>query len=205
MDILLAILSCLLAILIWAVFSSARSFFQKGRLKGIEEACRELVRGVQSHYEPEDQGVPPAVAAALDDVMAAARSPGRFVSNPQSLLWILGSVLGEACWLKGHAAGIRRKAPAEGEIRVDLSLIELLQLSRLAHLGFQHMMPNYRGLEIHRFAGEQDATEGASAIARIERAIPAKERPFDNLSSQLTRRQNLIHDWWQGSRAKLTA
>jgi hypothetical protein len=43
---------------------------------------------------------------------------------------------------------------------VDLSVNELLQLSWLAHLGFQHMMPNYRGFEVYRFSGEEDAAEG---------------------------------------------
>jgi len=67
---------------------------------------------------------------------------------------------------EGACAGIRRKAPAEGKIRVDLSLTELLQLSWLAQLGFQHMMPNYRGFEIHRFSGEEDAWEGRRPSAR---------------------------------------
>ena len=59
--------------------------------------------------------------------------------------------------VQGHRAGVKRKAPAEGYIRVDFSVTELLQLSWLAHLGFQNMMPNYRGFEIHRFSGAEDA------------------------------------------------
>jgi hypothetical protein len=65
---------------------------------------------------------------------------------------------------------VRRKAPAKGKIRVDLSLNELLQLSWLAHLGFQHMVPN-RGFEMHRFTGEQDALEGTFALGKIESAF----------------------------------
>ena len=106
---------------------------------------------------------------------------------------------------KGHAAGIRRKAPAEGKIRADFSLNELLQLSWLAHLGVQYMMPNYRGFEIHRFGGEEDALEGAIAIGKIEGAIPAKMRPFTDLGVQLKNRQKLINDWWQGVPDRLTA
>jgi len=81
-------------------------------------------------------------------------------------LWIFGDAASEACWIKGHAAGARRKALAEGRFRVDLSLDELLQLSWLAHLGFQNMMPNYRGFEIHRFNGEENAQRAAMASAR---------------------------------------
>src|SRR5476651_2453232 len=44
-------------------------------------------------------------------------------------LWIVGDAIGDACWRKGHAAGLTRKAPTEGKIRVDFSLNELLQLS----------------------------------------------------------------------------
>ena len=106
---------------------------------------------------------------------------------------------------KGHGAGIRRKAPAEGKVRVDLSLNELLHLSWLAHLGFQRMMPNYRDFEIHRFSGEEDAKEGALAVSKIEAAIPAKDRPFGDLSTQLKSRQTLIGDWWQTALGRLIA
>jgi hypothetical protein len=67
------------------------------------------------------------------------------------------------------------------------------------------MMPNYRGFEIHRFGGEEDALEGAIAIGKIEGAIPAKMRPFTDLGVQLKNRQKLINDWWQGVPDRLTA
>jgi hypothetical protein len=143
------------------------------------------------------------VAKALKGLDAVSNN--RFTSAAKSTeryhmqLSILGDAIGEACWVKGHAAGVRRKAPTEGRIRVDLSLTELLQLSWLAHLGFQHMMPNYRGFEIHRFTGEHDALEGAKAVSKIESAIPAKERPFADISLQLKSRQKLICDWWQAA------
>jgi hypothetical protein len=79
-------------------------------------------------------------------------------------LWVVGDAIDYSSWLKGHAAGLLRKAPAEGKIRINLSLNELLQLNRLAHRGFQHMMPNFRGFEIKRFSGQDDAQDGAMAI-----------------------------------------
>ena len=97
--------------------------------------------------------------------------------------------------MNGQAPGVRRKAPANGKIRIDLSLNELQRLSWLAHLGFQRMMPNYHGFEIHRFTGEQDALEGTLAIAKIDGAIPAQERAFAEV--QLKSRQKLIRDWWR--------
>jgi hypothetical protein len=111
--------------------------------------------------------------AAVKAVSQRRRRTGTKTTDPyHAQLWILGDAIGEACWLKGHASGIRRKAPAEGKIRVDLPINELLQLSWLAHLGFQHMMPNYRGFEICRFSSEADAQEGAPAVGKIEGVIP---------------------------------
>jgi hypothetical protein len=206
---ILVILGGLLVAFVVAGWSCARSYFEKGRLRGMEEATREIVRGVSSHYELEGQTIPERVAKALKGVTAVSAKrwkTGKGSTDPyHAQLWIFGDAVGEACWLKGHAAGIRRKAPAEGKIRVDLSLNELLQLSWLAHLGFQNMMPNYRGFEIHRFSGEEDAQEGAITVGKIEGAIPEKMRPFADLSVQLKSRQKLVRDWWQVVPDRLTA
>jgi hypothetical protein len=204
---ILFVLGGLLTAFIAAGFSCARSYFEKGRLQGMEEATRELIRGIGSHYELTGQVAPERVATALKALKVVSgnhwkkRSLGRYHAQ----LWIVGDAIGEACWVKGHGAGVRRKAPAEGKIRTDLSLNEILQLSWLAHLGFLHMMPNYRSFEIHRFSGEEDALEAAKAVARIEATIPAKERPFVDLSVQLRSRQKMICDWWQAVPNRLTA
>jgi hypothetical protein len=202
------ILVGLLIAFIAAGWSCARSYFEKGRLRGMEEATREIVRGVSSHYALTDGTAPERVEKAVKGLKTASpkRKTSKRSTNPyHAQLWIFGDALGEACWLNGHASGIRRKAPSEGKIRVDLSLNELLQLSWLAHLGFQNMMPNYRGFEIHRFSGEEDAQEGAMAVGRIEAAIPAKVRPFADPLVQLTSRQKLVRDWWQAAPDRLTA
>jgi hypothetical protein len=207
-DILL-VLGGLEVALIVACWSCAKSYFEKGRLRGVEEATREISRGISSHYELEGQVIPERIAKATKALKAVAAKPrkkGNGSTDPyHAQLWIVGDAIGEACWLKGHAAGIRRKAPAEGKIRVDLSLTELLQLGWLAHLGFQHMMPNYRGFEIHRFSGEEDALDGAKAVGKIESVIPAKQRPFTDLSAQINSRQKLISDWWRTPPNRLTA
>lgn len=198
---LLLTLGFLLVLLVYAGWSCARSYFDRGRRRGEQEATREIIRGLDSHYEMDGQKVPENVAKALAALQAASGKRRKTADGStdlyHALLWRLGDAIGEACWLKGHAAGIRRKAPAEGRIRVDLSLTELLQLSWLSHLGFQHMMPNYRGFEIHRFSGEEDAQEGAKAVGRIEAAIPPAHRPFADLSDQFRNRQKLICEWWQ--------
>ncbi len=208
MDILLILVGLLMAFVV-ASWSCANSYFEKGRLRGMEEATREIVRGLSSHYELEGQTIPERVAKAVEGIKSVSkkrRKTNKGSTDPyHAQLWIFGDAAGEACWIKGHAAGVRRKAPAEGKLRVDLSLNELLQLGRLAHLGFQNMMPNYRSFEIHRFSGEEDAQEAAMAVGKIEVAVPAKARPFADLSVQLTARQKLIRDWWQAVPRRLTA
>jgi hypothetical protein len=200
-DILL-VLGALFSLLILSSFSCARSYFEKGRRRGAEEAVRELTVGLKSHFE--SNGEPPErVAAAFKETEAVAsnsyKKSKRSIQPYHAQLWTLGDAIGEACWLKGHGAGMRRKAPAEGKIRVDLSLNELLQLSWLAHLGFQRMMPNYRDIEVHRFSGEEDARDGSVAVGKIEAAIPTKDRPFGDLLSQIGQRQLLISDWWRAA------
>ncbi|CCE05076.1 conserved hypothetical protein [Bradyrhizobium sp. STM 3843] len=110
-------------------------------------------------------------------------------------LWALGAALGDACWLKGHSAGVRRKAPAEGRIRLDLSLVEILQLGGLANFGFQHMMPNIRLIDARRFADKEDAIEASRAVSRLEAALPKQYRP--DLLDHARVREGLINDWWR--------
>jgi hypothetical protein len=199
-DALLVVLGVFLATLLYCSWSSARSYLEVGRKRGMEEAVRELARGLGSHCELESGAMSAPVQKAMDDfnkLLAHGRLK-RGSTNPfHAQLWVLGNAIGDACWVKGHAAGVRRKAPAEGKIRVDLSINELLQISWLAHLGFQHMMPNYRGFETYRFSSEEDATEAARAVSRVEASVPPKDRPIADLTVQFKNRQKLIGDWWE--------
>jgi hypothetical protein len=207
---ILVMLGGLIVALMAAAWSSARSYFESGRRQGIEEAMREMARGVSSHCQLEGGALPPDVEKAMTAVRAMParrRSTGKAkATDPvHAQLWILGNAIGEACWLRGHGQGVRRKAPAAGRIRLDLSVTELLQLGWLAHLGFQHMMPNYRGFESYRFSGEDDAQDAARAISRIEAAIPAKARPVADPSANYKRRLALIGEWWQVTSDRLSA
>jgi hypothetical protein len=206
---MLWILGGLNVALFFATFSCAKSLIEQARRRGMEEATRELTKGFNSHFELEGQALPERVSIALKGLKEVSsktwKSDASLTEPYHAQLWVLGDAMGEACWIKGHAAGVRRKATAPGKVRIDFSLNELLQLSWLAHLGFQHMMPNYRSFEIHRFSGPDDAREGASAVGKIECAIPAKDRPFTDLSAQVKSRQKLIGDWWQVAPNQLTA
>ena len=193
MDIL-AILVLLLILLLVSTWSSAKSYFVKGRLAGMEEATLEIIRGIASHYEAAGQAPPDHVAKALEAVKIFARGASyeKSIYRYQARLWIFGDAVGSACWRKGYDTCKHEMTPRDDKIHVALSMNELLHLTALAHLGFKKMMPNDRGIEMLRFSDEQHAIEGTYAVERLERAIPDNRRPSQHAAS----RQALIRHWW---------
>jgi hypothetical protein len=200
MDIL-AVLILLFMLLLASAWSSAKSYFTRGRLAGMEEATREIIRGVGSHYELAGQVAPDQVTKAVDAVKTFARSAHyeKSIYRYQARLWIFGDAIGGACWRKGYETCKLEMTPRDDKIHVALSMNELLHLTALAHLGFKKMMPNDRAIEMHRFSDEQHAREGAHAVERLERAIPEKHWPSQHSAS----RQALIRNWWPLERKKI--
>jgi hypothetical protein len=200
---ILTVFAVLQLLLLISAGSLLRAYFIRGRHRGMQEAAVEIIRGVNSNFEVVGQ-LPPAVSKALETLKTA---PGNVSHRKQidlryAQLWIFGDAIGCACWSKGYRLGKQAMAPREDKISVELSLNELLQLNWLAHLGFQHMMPNYRGFETHRFSGEGDARDGAKAVERLEVSIPATHRPVDPAALS-NGRLALIENWW--SNRKLAA
>ena len=192
-DILLVIVALLAAFLI-SVWSCAKSYFEKGRVSGLKEAARQIACGAQQHFATAGSDVHSRIAAAASELNLIAYADANTAYEP--LLWAFGEAIGDACWRSGHVTAVREGATPAGKIRVELARGELRQVSWLAHLGFQHMMPNYRGFEIHRFGGAEDAREGARSVAVLECALPARERPFADIRSQIDERDKLISNWW---------
>jgi len=204
LDIVLISMVGLIAALAFSAWSCGRSYFLKGKIRGLEEAVRELQAGMTSQLGPQP---PPDVQKALTNFRNCLdRYSGLRVHGTDPIhahLWTLGAAWGEECWLKGHGAGVRRKAPAEGKIRIDLSATELLQLGGLSNLGFQYMMPNTRIIESRRFTGKDDALDASRSTSKVEAVIPNKYRP--DLVLQAESRESLIEDWWQPVVRKATA
>jgi hypothetical protein len=202
--VILVIIIALLTLLFASTWSSARSYFAKGRLAGMEEATREIIRGINSHYEEAGQAPPDHVMKAVDAVktFASGASYEKSILRYHARLWVFGDAVGAACWRKGYDACRLQMTPRVDKIRVELSMGELLHLTSLAHLGFKKMMPNDRGIEMHRFGGEDDAREGTRAIDRLELAIPVKQSPFDDPLAQSANRQELIENWWSTERKR---
>ena len=71
--------SCSLQLaLLLPTWSCARSYFEKGRLQGIEEATREIVRGLKPYYELADRTIPERVIKAAEDIIAVS-ARGRLI------------------------------------------------------------------------------------------------------------------------------
>lgn len=192
MDIL-AVVAVLLILFFAASWSSARSYFAKGRLAGMEEATGEIIRGIRAHYESAGQ-VPEGVTKAIEAIGGFVHGPSaeKDILRYHARLWTFGDATGAACWRKGFENCRQQMSPPPERIRLDLRGEDLLHLASLAHLGFKKMMPNDRGIEMLRFAGEDQAVEVARAIERLEHAIPAQLRPKGHAST----RQAMIAHWW---------
>ena len=193
---IMTILAFLLLLLAISMGSLLRSSFTRGRHHGMQEAAAEIIQGINSHFDGGDQ-LPPGVSKALEQLRSGAGhvSSRRQIGLRHAQLWIFGDALGSACSSRGYRAGKQSMAPRDGKIHVELSADELHQLIWLAHLGFQRMMPNYRGFETHRFDGDDDARKGAKAIERLEVSIAAMHGPVDPVALSNSRLA-LIENWW---------
>jgi hypothetical protein len=191
---ILAVIIVLLLLLFAAAWSSARSYFAKGRLAGMEEAMIEIIRGIRSHYEVAGQAAPDQVARAIAAInkFAHGRSCEKDILRYHARLWTFGDAVGSACWRRGFETSRREMSPQRGRIRLDVPLLDLVHLAALADLGFRKMMPNDRGIETRRFDGEAHALEVTRAVERLEHAIPPAMRPSGHAST----RQALIRHWW---------
>src|SRR3979409_1614465 len=101
---ILAVIVVLLVLLLASTWSSAQSYFAKGRLAGMEEATLEIIRGIGSHYESAGQSVPGHVSAAVEAARAIPRGASRekSIQRHHARLWVFGDAVGAACWRKGY-------------------------------------------------------------------------------------------------------
>lgn len=178
---------------LWSMFCSIRSVVERSMPKRLEFIADEIVRGAQNHLGTSTAALPISVVEKCRDAKAVLALE-KYAQYPA--LWDLGNAISEECWRNGFLEGRKLGEVPRGKIRLDLTVEELLQMSWLANLGFQHMMPNYRGFEIFRFSGEEDAKANARAVSILECAVPKGKRPFADLTNQMRARDKMISDWW---------
>ena len=111
-----------------------------GRLQGMEEATREIVRGLSCHYELEGRTIPERVTKAVEGIKAVSQKrwkTGKGATDPyHAQLWIFGNAVGEACWLRPSCGGEKegsceRKDPNRSILK-RATAAELVGPSRLS-------------------------------------------------------------------------
>ena len=151
MDIL-AVLVGLTLLLVIATWSSVRSYFARGWLAGMDEATREIIKGIRAHYMVAGELPLDRLTKAIEAVGASARR----TSDEQSIrryhirLWTLSDALGAACWRKGYQSCRQKMLPREDRIRIELPITDLVHLAALADLGFKRMTPQHRDAALRR-------------------------------------------------------
>jgi hypothetical protein len=197
-----AIIVILFILFMASVYSTVKFHVERKLPQHLAKIADEILRGAQPSLGTAQCAFPKSVTKASRELKAALAAQ-RIAPDP--LLWELGNAIGEACQQNGYREGVKLGAIPDDKIRIDISLADLLQMSWLAHIGFQHMMPNYRGIEIHRFRDEDDAREAARSVALLECAIPRADRPFADVKSQMLARDEMISGWWVAKPALYSA
>jgi len=80
---------------------------------------------LSSHYELAGQTIPECVAKAVKGIKAVSEkhwNKSKGATDPYHACFGYLATRWRGLLIKGHAAGVRRKASAEGKFRVDLSL-----------------------------------------------------------------------------------
>jgi hypothetical protein len=81
--------------------------------------------------------------------------------------------------------------PREGEIRIDLTTKELVNICWLAHFGFKNMIKDE---SYYAFNDARDAEEATHAIEKIERHRPEDYRDPDDRYAQAINRHLAFRD-----------
>lgn len=190
---------------LWQVLVVAHHH-ERGRLQGIREASDRMIRGVSRHYEVVGQSIPEDVAKAVDTMMDRVNARKTWKEKNETYLpylFTLGDEMGKACVASGIEIGEYRADPREGETRIDLTSREIVNLSFLAHLGFEKMIVGRGGAfgDIS-FNDEADAEQATNAIGKLERYKPKEMRDPTDPYILAFNRQTMIWDRYSTSSQK---
>lgn len=192
-------------IVLWQVLVVAH-YHERGRLQGIREASDRMIRGVSRHYEVVGQPIPENVAKAVDTMRERVDALTEWKKKNETYLpylYTLSDEMGKACVASGIEIGGNRADPRDGETRVDLTAREIVNLSFLAHLGFERMIIGYAGMSGDiSFNDEADAERATEAIRKLERNRPKEMRDESDPYAMAFNRQAMIWDRYGTSSQK---
>ena len=161
----------------------------------MREAVAEIAKGVQSNGRNSARTTPTRIEScihALRVVSSIAQSP-----KDETVARHLRR-LGKEMVAPSEDAG--REAIKNGQIRLDLSIRELLVIRWLAHAGFKLMMRNKTDDKFSfRDEDEKDAQESNFAIDRLEWRISQEHKDPSAPYALALCRQKLIWERWPSS------
>jgi hypothetical protein len=184
------------ALVIFIAFARYRAGLARGRFLGMQAASAELSRGVSANYEREGEPLPEGVSKILDEIKVAlvrAKTWDEKYDAYRVRLWTFGNEMGEASAGRGFDQGQDWMQPRKGELRVDLTVQELLDLNFAAHVGFERRMEPGDYLA---FREKKEAQRVTDAIERFERNVPKEYRDPDEPYALSFNRQTLIWNRW---------
>jgi hypothetical protein len=177
--------------LLIAAASVVRGWLATARLNGMKIVADAMIRGIGHHYERQNEQLPEEVEKAIDDMKARVARHKNDRYRAEQYVYssrMLADAMGQACVNHGIEIGRHWSEPMSGNIRVDLSEREVLNLAFLADMGFERM--------IGRFADEQDAERASQAIEQLERHKPKDTVDQSDPYAQSFNRQTMIWNRW---------
>jgi hypothetical protein len=179
--------------MVWGIVALVRSWLARARLQGTQLVVENLARQCSFSYEHADQELPKPVSKALDYLAGALKrdsAPKRcdaYVTGAG----LLGDAMGNAASQRGFERGQQWTDPRVGEIRVDLTERDVVNLAILSHLGFRQMIDSG---DAYNFKDEKDAEQASEAIRKLERLMPEEYRDPSDPYAQAFNRSTMT---WQ--------
>ncbi len=192
------ILSILFGIsMVVAAVSMVRGWLAKVRLDGMREVVDTIIRNASHHYERPGEPLPEEIEKAIDDLHAGVKR--RKNDRERGDAYRVGAAvlldrMGQAGVDRGFKSGQDWSEPRDGEYRIDMPIENWRRIRYLAHIGFQHQMPNYERMLHFPFDSEEDALQSEAAIEKLEFAI--RHSKSDPEYSDSLARNMLIWNRW---------
>ena len=187
-----------------AIILLAKISYDAGRFNGIRQTTMRLTDGISFHYEYKDRKPPEGVAKTINEINARVRKARTIAEKCDLYYTSLSdlSAMGEAAYDKGFDAAHGLFEPRSEQIHIVLPTKELLNLTWLAHFGFENMIPKYSPFSAHHFLKEEEAQAATGAIERLERAVPKQYRDPEEPYALAESRHQLIWQQWPAKKER---
>ena len=180
-----------------AAISVVRDWLAGARLAGMREVVDAIIRNSSHHYERPGEPLPEEIDKAINDLHAGVKR--RKNNRERGDAYRVGAAvlldkMGQAGADRGFKAGQEWSDPREGESRIDMPIADWRTIRYLAHIGFEHQMPNYTRMLHFPFDSEEKALQAEAAIEKLEFAI-GHSKSDPEYSDSLARNMLIWNQW----------